>query len=298
LELRGKGYALEHAFNSLLAEDTTDGVVVVDADTDVTSNILRAIAKRLTEGELAMQAHYGVRNVEDSWRTRLLDLAFTLYHGVRSSARERLNLSAGLRGNGMGFALETLRRVPHKSYSLVEDVEYGVQLGLHGIRVAYVGEAEVRGEMVAKSKGSESQRRRWEFGRYKLVREYVPLLLLRALKERNAVLLDLGLDLLTPPLANLFLYTAAGSSIAVLLGATRWCQPVALIPWGIAVAGISVYLGRGIQMSSQGPKALLSLLHAPKYAAWKIGLRLAGTSRQTREWVRTSRAGEEGIDDR
>jgi len=292
LNLRGKGYALHFAFQILLSEGKTEALVVVDADTDISQNLLRAMAKRLSVGEMAMQAHYGVRNVDDSWRTALMDLAFTLYHGVRSSARERLGLSAGLRGNGMGFAAETLRRVPHHAHSLVEDVEYGIQLGLNGIRVAYVAEAEVRGEMVAKTKASESQRQRWEQGRDKMLRNYLPTLLARALRDRNGILLDLGLDLLTPPLATVCMYTGAGMATALLVVFLGFGEPIIIVPWAASVAALSVYLARGIQISSNAPKALLALTHAPKYALWKLRLRLGKNSGETRDWVRTRRAGD------
>ena len=289
----GKGYALDCAFQTLIAEGGTDALVVVDADTDVSPNILSAMAERLLAGELAMQAHYGVRNIDDSWRTRLMDVAFTLYHGVRSVARERLSLSAGLRGNGMGFSLDAIRRVPHRSYSLVEDVEYGIELGLQGIRVAYVGEAAVHGEMVAEGAASESQRQRWEQGRRQMISRYVPTLLLRAIRERNGVLLDLAFDLLTPPLASVVLYTAVGSTVTLGIVLAGWAGPIVLIPWTLSMASLAVYLARGLQMSSQGPRALVDLMHAPKYALWKLGLRLGAGRKSSRgEWVRTARAGE------
>jgi 1,2-diacylglycerol 3-beta-glucosyltransferase len=289
---RGKGYALEYAFETLVAAGDSDALVVVDADTDVSSNLLRAMAERLNAGELAMQAHYGVRNIDESWRTQLMDFAFTLYHGVRSDARERLRLSAGLRGNGMGFALDTLRRVPHRSYSLVEDVEYGIQLGMRGIRVAYVGEAEVRGEMVAGRKGSESQRRRWEQGRQRLIAQYVPTLLTRAIRERSGLLLDLALDILTPPLSNIAGYTVLGSAGAAAIVITGLGQPAALIPWSLALAGLAIYVGSGVRMSSRGPQVLVSLLHAPKYALWKLALGRSSSEAKNNEWVRTTRARE------
>lgn len=289
---RGKGYALEYAFDLLVAEAASDALVVVDADTDASPNLLREMAKYLTRGELVMQAHYGVRNVDDSWRTRLMDVAFTLYHGVRSSARERLGLSAGLRGNGMAFSLEALRRVPHRSYSLVEDVEYGIQLGLQGIRVAYVENAVVRGEMVAGNQGSKSQRLRWEQGRRKLISQYVPMLLKRAYHERSGLLLDLALDVLIPPLSTIVAYTAVGSAAATLVVLTGLGQPIVVLPWTLSLAGLALYLGRGLQMSSQGPRALLTLLHGPQYAAWKIALRLASSKTRGNEWVRTARSGE------
>ena len=62
---------------------------------------------------MAVQAEYGVANRTASWRTRLMHIALTLFHCVRSRARERLGVSAGLRGNGMSFATTLLRDVPH-----------------------------------------------------------------------------------------------------------------------------------------------------------------------------------------
>ncbi len=286
---RGKGYALDYAFRELLSDATSDAIVVVDADTDISPNLLTAMAARLKQGELAMQAHYGVRNVDDSWRTRLLNVAFTLYHGVRSTARERMKLSTGLRGNGMGFSREALRRVPYRSYSLVEDVEYGIELGLNGIRVAYVGEAEVRGEMVAGGAASESQRLRWEQGRSSLVGRYVWLLLARGFRERNAVLFDLAFDLLTPPLTTVVVYTGAGALSAATIVACGLASPIALAPWLMSMAGLTIYLSRGIQMAPQGARVALDLVHVPKYVLWKLALRLRRPKSPAEVWVRTAR---------
>ena len=103
---RGKGYArprLQLEPGSELA----DAVVVVDADTAVSTNLLTAFAARFEAGAVAVQADYGVRNpppmahAGDDYRTRR--------HGVRSVARERLGLSCGLRGNGMGFSKAAAR---------------------------------------------------------------------------------------------------------------------------------------------------------------------------------------------
>src|SRR5262249_30722978 len=74
-ELRGKGYALEYAFKTSRARGWADAVVVIDADAQVSSNLLEAIASRLERGEHAVQVHYGVSNTGASWRTRLLSIA-------------------------------------------------------------------------------------------------------------------------------------------------------------------------------------------------------------------------------
>ncbi|TMA14399.1 MAG: glycosyltransferase, partial [Deltaproteobacteria bacterium] len=92
LERRGKGYALEYAFGVLLRDGRADALVVVDADTVVSRNLLTAFAHRLEDGEDAVQADYAVRNVFASWRTLLMSVALGLVHVVRPIARERLRL--------------------------------------------------------------------------------------------------------------------------------------------------------------------------------------------------------------
>jgi glycosyltransferase involved in cell wall biosynthesis len=293
LERRGKGYALAHAFGVSRHEGFADAVVVVDADTIVSPNLLSAFATRLEAGEEALQAHYGVRNVNESWRTRLMAVAFTLFHGVRSLGRERLKLSCGLRGNGMAFRHTLLERVPHRSFSIVEDVEYGIELGKAGVRVAYVGEAEVLGEMPGTEAASRSQRDRWEGGRRGLVRQHAGVLIRGAVARRDAVQLDLALDLLVPPLAQLgaFVALGLGASVVALLAGLSAAVPATVV-WSIALFALALYVVRGCVLSGLGPRVAIDLMRAPIYVAWKFA-RLLGPRRRTpAEWVRTSRVPE------
>src|ERR1019366_4388216 len=55
---RGKGYALRFAFKASRAETWANAVVVVDADAEVSPNLLEAFAARIESGEQAIQAHY------------------------------------------------------------------------------------------------------------------------------------------------------------------------------------------------------------------------------------------------
>jgi cellulose synthase/poly-beta-1,6-N-acetylglucosamine synthase-like glycosyltransferase len=290
--LRGKGYALEFAFERSLRDGLADAVVVVDADTLVTPNLLRAFAARFVRGARAVQAEYGVANRTASWRTRLMHIAFTLFHGVRSRARERLGVSAGLRGNGMAFASTLLKEVPHDAFSVVEDLEYGIRLGLAGHRVEYAGEAQVFGQMVGSEHASRSQRRRWEGGRWTIARQQAPKLVTEGLRLRSLLLLDLAADLTVPPLTYVVFATMTGflaAAIWVLVGhGAGWI----LVPWGVAVAGLAAYVVRGVWMARVGPRAVLDLLWAPVYMVWKIVLSLRASSSKDGEWVRTTREGE------
>jgi GT2 family glycosyltransferase len=291
-ERRGKGYALAHAFEQTLAEGTADAIVVVDADTTVSPNLLAAFAARLSAGARTAQAEYGVANARASWRTRLMHIAFTLFHDVRSRARERLGVSSGLRGNGMCFAASLLREVPHDAFSVVEDVEYGIRIARAGYRVWYVGEARVLGEMVSSERASRSQRRRWEGGRWALARQHAARLLGEALRTRDGIRLDLAADLLVPPLTYVVVACAVGLTTSVawwLLAAGPWW---AAAPWTLACVALALYVARGAWLSRIGPRAILDLMWAPVYMVWKVALALRSSPSREREWVRTAREGE------
>ena len=290
-ELRGKGYALAAAFARSLADRKATAVVVVDADTTVSANLLTAFEARLTRGAAAAQAHYGVANARDSWRTRLMAIAFGAFHIVRSRARERLGVSCGLRGNGMCFSHALLSEVPHRAFSLVEDLEYGVRLGERGHRVHYAHEAEVLGEMVSGEKASRSQRRRWEGGRLQMAREQGPALLLGALRARSGLLLDLAMDVLVPPLSMLAGPALAGLALSAWL-ARGADHPVLALPlFAFEVAALVLYVLRGWWLSGMGARGLLDLAAAPFYVAWKLKLAVLPAREQKGAWVRTSREG-------
>lgn len=288
---RGKGYALALAFAQVEQDDFADAVVVIDADSLVSPDLLRAFARRFEAGEGALQAAYGVRSPASSWRSRLMVIALALFHGVRSLGRERLGLSAGLRGNGMGFSREVLRRVPARAFSIVEDVEYGIELAKAGYRIGYVHEAQVMGDMAPPGPAAAAQRLRWERGRAALARAQGPGLLLEGLVRRDPVRIDLAMDLLVPPLSALSLAAALG-----VAAATTWCvvfggSAAIAAPWLLACGCLAVYVLRGLALSGVGLAGSLALLWAPVYIAWKIGLRLRARAPSAGEWVRTARGG-------
>lgn len=289
--LRGKGYALECGYGASLADGFAQAVVVVDADSSVSPNLLAAFAARFGDGAEAVQAEYGVRNANASWRTRLMVIALTMFHTVRSIGRERLGLSCGLRGNGMGFSVELLRRVPPRAFSLVEDVEYGIALGLAGTRVVHVHEAEVRGDMPTSATASETQRERWEGGRLALIRAHVPSLLRAARLPRGRIPLDLAADLLVPPLTTLGAVVVAGLGVASLLLWGGYASVAGVLPWALALGLLLAYVIRGAVLSGTGPRAILDLMWAPVYAGWKLTL-LLKRKRPNGDWVRTARPDE------
>ena len=286
LTLRGKGYALAYAFESSAKTGFASAVVVVDADSQVSPNLLEAFATRIENGEKVIQAHYGVLNPQASWRTRLMTIAIGAFHIVRSRARERLGLSCGVRGNGWCVTHAQLRKLPYRFYSLVEDLEYGIALGLAGVRVAYADEAHANADMVSGEKIARKQRRRWEQGRFEMVRSRTMPLLAAALKNRSKICLDLAFDLIVPPLSYLTLNIVALGVVATVAGV--WLPSARFWAWwALGCFGVlSLHVLRGWQVSGMGARGLTALAHVPVFVLWKVAL-LFG--RKTHEWVRTER---------
>ncbi len=285
--LRGKGYALEFAFEASRVKNWAYAVVVVDADTVVSPNLLEACAARIESGAKAVQAHYAVLNAQASWRTRLMAIAMAAFHQVRSRARERLQLSCGIRGNGWCVTHLLLAQVPYRAFSLTEDLEYGIDLGLAGVRVHYADEAQVAAMMVSGEQASRSQRQRWEEGRFQLIRSRTLPLLKAATRSGGAVCLDLALDLLVLPLS----YVAVNIVVLIVLAglAMLWEPTMDIWLWlGIGCAvSLVLYVLRGWQLSKVGLLGLVDLARAPFFVAWKVMLMVR--SRASAEWVRTKR---------
>lgn len=287
--LRGKGYALEYAFAESRSRQWAEAVAVIDADSRASTNFLEAIATRLEQGEQAVQVHYGVANIHASWRTRLMAIAMAAFHRVRSRGRERLGVSCGIRGNGWALTHAVLEIAPFASYSLAEDLEYGIELGLRGIRVAYADEAWSDGDMVSGARDSSSQRRRWEQGRMELLRARTGPLLRSAVTKRSLLCLDLALDLLVLPLSYIALLSVLLSTLALLLAPAGAFADGWFLLGASCCASITLYILRGWQLSATGARGLLDLLRAPFFVTWKVAVMISG--KRTTEWVRTRREG-------
>ncbi len=288
---RGKGYALACAYSKSLADGFADVVVVVDADSSVSPNLLSAFSARFVAGAKVLQAEYGVRNANASWRTRLMVIALTMFHTVRSLGRERLSLSCGLRGNGMAFAVPVLRQVPPNAFSVVEDVEYGIALGLAGIRVEYVAEAHVLGDMPTNSRASRVQRARWEGGRLALLRAHAASLFRAARQSGGRIPCDLLLDLLVPPLTTLAAMIILGLGVSLFTAIVGITGATPVILWLVSLALLTLYVVRGMVLSGTGLRSLRDMLWLPVFMLWKLTAFLRPRGRAG-EWVRTPRPDE------
>jgi cellulose synthase/poly-beta-1,6-N-acetylglucosamine synthase-like glycosyltransferase len=286
LEKRGKGYALDFAFNTL-AEEGWEAFAVVDADTEVAANFLAETASALLAGASATQCRYLVRNAAESPRTRLMKVAGAACNVLRPRGRDRCGLSAGIYGNGFALSAATLRAVPYTASSLVEDVEYHLALAEAGRKVRFVDATAVYGDMPVSGEGVKTQRTRWEGGRFRMIREKTLPLAGRVLRGKFA-LLEPCLDLLLLPLAF-------HVCLLALAAATPF-WPARLV--GLVGLGVVVFhLAAAILVTRGGWQDVAALVAAPFYIVWKILLipSLLRSSSAKTAWARTERAAERNV---
>ena len=284
----GKGVALDHGFAHALGAGA-QGVLVIDADSIVGDNLTRTVAARMAAGAAALQCRYQVSNAGESTRTRLAELAFLGMNVLRPRGRDRLGLSCGIFGNGFALSAATLRAVPYTANSLVEDLEYHLNLIRAGIRVEFVDDAAVYGEMPTGAAAAGSQRARWEGGRILMWKTWSGPLLREVLRGKLGMMEPL-LDLRALPLATEGLLLAVAFVVGIA-GRLRWLTSYA----GLGIGAMVLYVVVAALLGPAPGATLRALASVPGYVAWKIWMipktRLA--ARRDAAWVRTARNADE-----
>jgi cellulose synthase/poly-beta-1,6-N-acetylglucosamine synthase-like glycosyltransferase len=265
----------------MLGREGFDAVVVIDADTVAEPNMIAAFLRLFAAGADAVQCRYGVLNPDASLRTRLMRMALLAFNVLRPRGRDWWGLSAGLLGNGFALTEATLRAVPYKAESVVEDLEYHLRLVQAGRRVRFADTTTVWAEMPTGGRGVRTQRTRWEGGRLRMMLELTPVLV-RGVVSGQTRLLEPLLDLLLLPVAfHVFLLGG------VWLSPLPVTQLYALTGLGIVAfhLGVALYTGGG------GRNDVLALVGVPLYMVWKLGMvgALLKGSKKDMAWVRTSR---------
>jgi cellulose synthase/poly-beta-1,6-N-acetylglucosamine synthase-like glycosyltransferase len=283
-EQRGKGFALNFAFERLLAEGFT-AFVIVDADSLVSDNLLPVMASLFADGADAAQCRYTTLNAEASLRTRLMEISLMAFNVLRPRGRSALGLSTGILGNGFGLSAATLHAVPYQAESVVEDLEYHLLLCSAGRRVQFSDRAWVKAEMPTGGSGSQTQRARWEGGRLRMIATHVPSLLKRVLSGERR-LIEPMLDLLLLPLSYHVLLLLL--TLALPVGFAR-VYGLAALTLVLIHTLVAIRIGGG-HLRDVGTLAM-----APFYILWKLTvLRLIGrAARRDASWVRTARESDE-----
>lgn len=264
----GKGYAIAWALDRL-PRDAYDAVVVLDADSIVHRGLLSAFARRLWQGQHALQADRRVLNAEQSVLTRLYTMAQQLRIHTFWAVKSDRGLSSIVFGSGFCLSRQVVTEVGWNAFGVAEDWEYSLHLVRAGYRVVIARETWVSCEEPHAFRQGYRQRVRWARGRYAVVARHGAQLLRDGLARRNAGLIDAGLTTLTPNTSLLLNLTLVGLALS-WLGQTWWGSWSAVL-FAAALAGQVAYAGVGLVRLRPSAASVAALAAAPVYLAW-IGM--------------------------
>jgi cellulose synthase/poly-beta-1,6-N-acetylglucosamine synthase-like glycosyltransferase len=278
---RGKGQALRYGFTRAL-EGGAGAVLVVDADSIVSANLVPEVLQSLSEGAAAVQCRYEMLSADQSARGRLASLAFRGFGYIRPAGRDRLGLSAGILGNGFALSARLLNKVPYDAVSVVEDLEYHLHLVMAGETVRFVQSAVVSSYLPTSSSGEASQQSRWQGGRLLVARKYLASLVARIAKGQLR-LIEPALDLAGLPIAF-----GVAALLAEALIPLQWVHVYVLIALSVVAAHV-------ITAAWAGPDRFVTLrllAMTPFYILWKLKLvpQLLKASSRRAAWIRTDRS--------
>jgi cellulose synthase/poly-beta-1,6-N-acetylglucosamine synthase-like glycosyltransferase len=287
--LRAKSYALDWFVQT--QRDTLkdyDAVAIVDADTQMDPNFLREMNASLSyPGVLLVQGFHGVWNPEANWRTALTYAAFVLVNGLRPAGRSFWGSTADLKGNGMAFRTDVLLRYGWPAHTLDEDIEFSAVLLLDNVLVDFNPKALAISEMPVTRGQADPQRRRWDFGRWIVVKMYAPRLLAAFVRERRWRFLDGVLELIVPPMSLLVLLEFVALGFAVAIDSP--------LVWPLVASGVLIvgYVCAGLLLFRAPRRVWLALLAAPVFVVWKLALHAGLAVRGgPKTWDRTKRQAE------
>ena len=244
-----------------------DAVVMLDADSVIEPGFFDACERGLSAGARAVQAR------SESGRGQSLAeqaslAAFTLQGLTVPRGRDRLCSSVRLRGTGMAIrreiALTHRFRAPAS-----EDLFFTLDLLLDGVRCRHVEGGRLRSQGASNWEAFGGQKLRYEAGRMAAARSYVPRLLRRAVRDRDAACLEAAWFLATPPFAIAALSLLAGAALAAVAGA-----------WGVVgvcaagLLALALALITGLIQARAALRTWLALLAAPWYIIWKAAVQL------------------------
>jgi cellulose synthase/poly-beta-1,6-N-acetylglucosamine synthase-like glycosyltransferase len=182
-----KGGALNYVIRRVGLSDE-DYVMVLDIDSSTSPETL---SKLINGAGLAhaLVPRWVTYNRGDSLLTLGQWIGYILFFKVLKSLSDLIEWVPIL-GSGSLVNVGALRMVGYWPEDVLEDVELGVKFFINGLRIAYVGDAEVYVEAPVNYYGFVRQQLRWSFGTGRVIRKYLRHILRR--RHGFVVLLFLG----------------------------------------------------------------------------------------------------------
>jgi len=264
----GKGQALQWGFEEVLPAGH-DAVVVLDADCRIDGHALRVFDRCLEEGDRVLQAHYSVSNPDASPISYVARVGNTMEYELFYAPKSCLGLTVMLVGTGMVFHRRLLDKQPWHAHSLVEDVEYTLDLARRGTRVKFVANVRVFQAAAERVEQLKVQRSRWAGGTMALSKSATLRLIGEGIVNRRPLLLDAAWTLLalSRPLVLFYLLITVGLGAALAMSLPGGAPNVLFQLALVLLLTQGLYFGVGIVMVGLSARRICLLLSAPLVVA-------------------------------
>jgi cellulose synthase/poly-beta-1,6-N-acetylglucosamine synthase-like glycosyltransferase len=282
-EEKGKGYALEYAFNQIFTSGPKyDAVVVFDADNLVSPDFLMIMNARLLKGEKIIQGYLDTKNADDTWITKSIYIGYLLTNRFWQLSKYNMGLTCALGGTGMCISVDLLKKYGWGMTSLTEDLEFQIKALLNNVKVTWAHEARVYDEKPLSLMQSWQQRQRWMQGHCNVAGRYLITLLKEGIRTKNFAMID-GAIYLVQPFFLMFTGLSLISNIFVLPQLLD--KPV----WGaIGFFSQFLYFGLGLALERVRLGVYVWLIFYPLFALTWIPVAYTGfVLRKNKEWNHT-----------
>ena len=183
-----KGYALQWFLAQKIQENAPyDAFCVFDADNIADKNFLKAMNKKLCQGENVVQGYRDIKNPTDNWITAGYAIFYWTMNRFYHLARYNLGLSPLLNGTGFMVRFDVIKPTGWDTKTLTEDIEFSLKNIIAGRKLGWATDAIVYDEQPTGFKQSWTQRSRWTVGHIQCMKEYTGLLA-AAVKEKKTLM--------------------------------------------------------------------------------------------------------------
>ena len=241
-EKKTKGFALQWFLAQKIEEDAPyDAFCVFDADNIADENFLKAMNKKLCQGENVVQGYRDIKNPSDNWITAGYAIFYWTMNRFYHLARYNIGLSPLLNGTGFMVRFDIIKPTGWDTKTLTEDIEFSLKNIIEGRKLGWATDAIVYDEQPTSFKQSWSQRSRWTVGHIQCMKEYTGLLA-AAVKEHKTIMNFDGLLYILGSipmfvitivllLLNFVIFAAKGMTVAELgISILRYLVPTFIFP--------------------------------------------------------------------
>ncbi len=246
-EHKTKGHALQWFLDKKIKEDAPyDAFCVFDADNIADENFIKAMNKKLCQGEDVVQGYRDIKNPTDSWISAGYAIFYWTMNRFYHLARYNLGLSPLINGTGFMVKFDVIKPTGWDTQTLTEDIEFSLKRIIAGKKLGWATDAIVYDEQPVGFKQSWSQRSRWTVGHMQCIQNYTKDLAVATKEHKTLMNFDgllyivgsIPMFVLTLVLLAINFIMFIGNGITaweLFINILRYLIPTFLLPIGTAI---------------------------------------------------------------